>query len=41
MKYLIAFLCVLYVNSAVAGVYENNLKQEVDYDEIDENDKML
>lgn len=41
MKYLIAFLCVLYVNSAVAGVYENNLKQEVDYDELDENDKML
>lgn len=41
MKYLIALLCVLYINAAVAGVYENNVKQLVDYDELDENDKML
>jgi len=41
MKYLIALLCVLYINAAVAGVYENNVKKEVDYDELDENDKML
>ena len=41
MKYLIALLCVLYINAAVAGVYENNVKKLVDYDELDENDKML
>ncbi len=42
MKYLIAILCILYVATAsVAGAYENNLKQEVDYSLLDENDKML
>jgi len=41
IRYLIGILCVLYINAVVAGVYENFVKKIVNYDELDENDKMI
>ena len=41
MKYVIALLCLIFVSSAVDGVYENKVDMEVDYSLLPDDDKMI
>ena len=41
MKNIITLLCLIFVNSAVDGVYENKVNLEINYSLLPDDDKMI
>ena len=41
MKNIIALLCLIFVSSAIDGVYENKVDMEIDYSLLPDDDKMI